>query len=179
MIKTWVYIDGTDNYFVSSFGEVKHNDYVRKPTKDKDGYLQIGLIVNGKKTTRKIHRLVAQAFIPNPDKKPQINHIDGNKQNNCSDNLEWVTNSENQYHKYRVMKYTDSLKTRMKKRANCGKGNMKKVLCIETGVEYDSARTASKSMGLHFTAVSSAIYSNRTCGGHHWKYKEQEDEPQS
>ena len=176
MIKTWVYIVGTDNYFVSNFGEVRHNDYVRKPTKDKDGYLQIGLIVNGRKTSRKIHRLVAQAFIPNPDKKPQINHIDGNKQNNCIDNLEWVTNSENQTHKYKKLGYKDNTATRIKKRANCGKANMKKVICIETGKEYESARIASKSLGLHFSAVSTAIYSNTACGGHHWKYKEIVDE---
>lgn len=170
--KVWSYIKGTDNYFVSNFGDVKHREYQRKPIYDKDGYLQIGLKINGRKTTRKIHRLVAEAFIPNTHNKPQVNHIDGNKENNKIDNLEWVTNSENQYHKYRVLKYTEPLEMRMKKRANCGKGNMKKVLCIETGVEYDSARIASKSMGLHFTAVSSAIYSNRTCGGYHWKYKE-------
>lgn len=170
--KVWVYIKGTDNYFVSNFGDVKHREYQRKPSHDKDGYLQIGLEIDGRKTTRKIHRLVAEAFIPNVENKPQVNHIDGDKENNRIDNLEWVTNSENQYHKYRILGYVEPLETRLKKRLNCGKSNKKKVVCVETGQEYDSARTASKFMGLHFTAVSSAIYSNRTCGGYHWKYKE-------
>ena len=58
----------------------------------------VGLTKCGKRTTHLIHRLVAQAFIPNPENKPQINHIDGNPLNNHISNLEWVTNQENAIH---------------------------------------------------------------------------------
>lgn len=65
---------------------------------DKNGYLYITPKVNGKNKNLKVHRLVAELFIPNPDNKPCVNHIDGDKQNNCVDNLEWCTHSENMKH---------------------------------------------------------------------------------
>lgn len=61
-------------------------------------YSRIRATLNGKRTTLEIHRLVALAFVKNPFKKPHVNHIDGNKQNNKSSNLEWVTPKENTYH---------------------------------------------------------------------------------
>lgn len=65
---------------------------------DVDGYLHVYLYNNGKRTTANIHRLVAEAFIPNPNNLPQINHKDTNKQNNHIDNLEWCTAKENTQH---------------------------------------------------------------------------------
>lgn len=61
-----------------------------------DGYLTVG--INGKQY--RVHRLIAQTFIPNPENKPSVNHIDGVKSNNRVDNLEWATNSENMKHAY-------------------------------------------------------------------------------
>ena len=68
------------------------------PKLNEKGYLRITFIVNKKIKKYRVHRLVAQAFIPNPLNKPQVNHKDGNKLNNCVDNLEWVTNEENYQH---------------------------------------------------------------------------------
>lgn len=65
------------------------------------GYVRVELWENGKGRKYLVHRLVAQAFIPNPERKPQVNHIDGDKSNNKISNLEWVTQSENQIHAYR------------------------------------------------------------------------------
>ena len=72
-----------------------------KPLKfavDKKGYARVGLMIDGKLVTKKIHRLVCQRWKPNPENKPQVNHIDGNKLNNCSGNLEWCTAKENTKH---------------------------------------------------------------------------------
>ena len=69
------------------------------PTNNGYGYLVICLCKYGKRYDRKIHRLVAEAFIPNPNNLPTVNHIDGNKLNNCVDNLEWNTIQENCRHR--------------------------------------------------------------------------------
>lgn len=71
-----------------------------KPFKDHQGYLLVGLCHSGKVSNISVHRIVASAFIPNPNKLPQVNHIDCNKENNNVENLEWVTAKENTYHAY-------------------------------------------------------------------------------
>lgn len=72
--------------------------HMLSPQVDKYGYVRIRLRLNRKSVTRKVHRLVAQTFIANPKGKEQVNHIDGDKENNYISNLEWCTNSENQTH---------------------------------------------------------------------------------
>lgn len=90
--------------------EVTRNGLVRnargrilKQGLSSDGYRQVGYIHSVGRTTARVHRLIALAFIPNLHNKPQINHIDGNKQNNSISNLEWCTNSENTIHAYRIL----------------------------------------------------------------------------
>lgn len=77
---------------------------------DKDGYLYVGLSRDSKVNNFKIHRLLATVWIPNPENKPCVNHIDGNKMNNSLDNLEWVTHKENEHHsrvnKFNTQNYT-------------------------------------------------------------------------
>lgn len=69
---------------------------------DRYGYLRCNLYRNQKQVTITVHRLVAMAFLPNPNNLPEVNHKDGNKLNNHIDNLEWVTTSENQKHAFRI-----------------------------------------------------------------------------
>lgn len=69
-----------------------------KPSKQKGGYLKVILYLDGKTYTKQVHRLVAETYIPNPENKPQVNHIDGNKENNSVNNLEWATVAENIRH---------------------------------------------------------------------------------
>lgn len=72
-----------------------------RPQLSGTGYWRVELWANGRGRKFLLHRLLAEAFIPNPEGKPQVNHIDGNKPNNSLSNLEWVTQSENQIHAYR------------------------------------------------------------------------------
>ena len=69
-----------------------------KTSNEVGGYTKVRLCVGGKTSLHFVHRLVAEAFIPNPENKPCVNHKDGNKQNNKTANLEWVTYSENMFH---------------------------------------------------------------------------------
>lgn len=107
MEEIWKPVKGYENvYEVSNLGNIKSIKYkggnverVLKPQLNKKlGYLYIGLYKNGKVSQKRIHRLVAQTFIQNNDNKPDVNHKDGNKQNNNVNNLEWCTEKENAIH---------------------------------------------------------------------------------
>lgn len=87
-------------YEVSDEGQIRRNGNILKTRIDRYGYEIVTLWCNGKCLTRKIHRLVAIAFIPNPDELPTVNHIDGNKLNNRVTNLEWLSVAENHRHAF-------------------------------------------------------------------------------
>lgn len=80
--------------------EKRKKPYILKQTNTTTGYKKVELAKDGKKKSLRVHRLVATAFIPNPMNKPYINHIDGNRINNCVENLEWCTQHENVVHAY-------------------------------------------------------------------------------
>lgn len=87
-------------YWASEHGRV-WSAYSMKfltPMAHRDGYLKVRLCLRGVETELFVHRLVAAAFVPNPDGKPEVNHRDADKKNNAADNLEWVTRSENMKH---------------------------------------------------------------------------------
>lgn len=113
-------IDGNivyERYMISNYGRFKCINYRKKniekiiePYKTKKGYLQVSIINDdGGKIIRKVHRLVAQAFIPNPDNLPQVNHKDECKTNNCVDNLEWCTNEYNYHYGTRLERFSKTM----------------------------------------------------------------------
>lgn len=103
----WVQISGYPDYLISDSGRIcSLKSGLLKPSVNSRGYLLVHL--EGK--PKRLHRLVASEFIPNPEQKPQVNHIDGNPLNNSVSNLEWNTNSENQKHRYSELHKTNSKK---------------------------------------------------------------------
>lgn len=93
--EVWKNIFNYKEYEISNYGRIKNNNKIIKPYIHNKGYLRVA--IKGKHYL--VHRLVAIMFIPNNNiEKKQVNHIDGNKQNNKVDNLEWVTSKENNYH---------------------------------------------------------------------------------
>ena len=93
----WKSIDGYANYEVSSFGRVRNatTEQMLKPSASHGGYVKVRLSKNGTTTNLVIHRLVANEFIDNPSNKACVDHIDGDRTNNCITNLRYATKSEN------------------------------------------------------------------------------------
>lgn len=167
-------IKNFNKYYVDNYGNVystNHNRIIKlKQSLMPNGYMHIGLHKNNKAYNKYVHRLVAEAFIPNPENKKDVNHKNGIRTDNRVENLEWVSRSENQLHAYRI------LKRKAPWTGKFGKDNpgSKIVLQIKDGIivaEYSSMKEAEKITG--FKHVSCACLGRRkTAGGFVWKYKE-------
>lgn len=186
--EVWEDVKGFEGlYQVSNFGNVKSlpkllsrlgksqfmtKVKILKPGYDKDGYLHVGLFKDKKAHRNKVHRLVAMAFIDNPENKPEVNHIDGNKQNNNVWNLEWCTKSENGIHAYRVLK---------RKSTFCGKTGIlhrlsKPVLQFDLNgnfiAEYESRGDASRKTNIQSSNIGMCCRGEyKTAGGYKWSFK--------
>ena len=179
-VEQWKDIRGYEGkYQVSSLGRVRSLDRtitraasrVRGPYNAKlkgkilslvhgtGGYLLVPL---GKDSlSNRVHRLVAEAFIPNPEGKPFVNHIDGDVTNNEISNLEWCTNQENQLHASRVLGHKQ------------GAYQNKPVRCIETGEVFENSFRAaheSRHTANNIRMVASPKYPRKTCMGYHWEF---------
>ena len=141
-------IRSLDGYFEQSHpsGTIYHRlrkGKILKLSKDANGYLHIILHKNGTKKIFRVHQLIAQTFIQNTQNKPQINHIDGNKENNSVDNLEYCTLSENHLHAYRTGLHVAPKKKCIQKDL---KGNIIKI--------WDSLAQIKKEKGYDCSAIS-------------------------
>lgn len=119
------------------------------------GYKSVLVKENGTLHTVFVHRLVAMAFIPNPENKPQVNHKNGIKTDNRPCNLEWCTNYENRRHSIEVLQHY---------------GRRKPVICVETNEVFESVLDASKSKGINRSNIQLCISNKRKrAGGYTWK----------
>ena len=104
-MEQWKEVEGTDGrLLVSDAGRIKsllRDGRILKTTSDHKGYQRLRVTLDRRKLCYKVHRLVAKAFIPNPNEYPQVNHINGDKQDNRAVNLEWIRNIDNAHHAIR------------------------------------------------------------------------------
>ena len=180
-MEVWKDIDGYDGrYQVSNLGHVKSVDWeeYRRDAhggialfryKGKELKLSVGVqgylvVPLGKlHPSNRVHRLVAKAFIPNPDNKPFVNHIDGDVANNKVENLEWCTNQENQIHASKVLLHKQ------------GAYQNKPVRCVETGEIFENSFRAageSRHTASNIRMAASPKYPRKTCMGYHWEFVE-------
>lgn len=160
----WRDIPGYEGYYqVSNFGDIRRlhrNCGTLMHQHDFKGYRRVEFRIKGERVKFRVHRLVAQAFIPNPENKPFVNHIDEDKSNNHVNNLEWVTEKENVNH-------GTALKRRSEKRK-------KPIIGIDKGgVEhsFSSAREAAKITGASYKNISAVLHNKRNrAGGYKWKF---------
>lgn len=165
-----------DHFYVSNLGRVKHESMLSKDGKffipgrlmqqhvfrDRTGRSSYKYVVIGECNVE-VHRLVAEAFIPNPDKLPIINHKDGNKQHNDIENLEWCTYKQNTQHAIDTGLMTCSDRSHMKKMAQIrGKQLSKRLTCIETGESFRSMSECSKIMHVDYSTLTANRKGNTT-----------------
>lgn len=119
-------------YAVTSCGRVwsyRRNKFL-KPQPNPKGYLRVGLCIDGKTSSKYVHRLVAESYIPNPNNYETVDHIDNDKSNNCINNLQWMERTDN------------LIKSRPEK-------NKIIIRCIETGEKFESLNDCTRKTGVH------------------------------
>lgn len=167
-----------DNYEVDENGNVYNKKKMLKPQLNNNGYYRVYLSKKGKVKKLYIHRLVAEAFIPNPNKLPQVNHKDGNKKNNKVENLEWCTAKENINHSFKIGL---SFVPKGNKNHLYGKrGNEtpyhKKIIQYDMNKKiikhWESMIQAERELGISVSTISSCCRGiTKTSGGYIWGYE--------
>ena len=184
MQEIWKDVKGYEGYYqISNYGRLKSfkvdgNGKILKLTNKNGDYFSVVLQGKGKeRRSTRIHRLVAEAFIPNPDNKPQINHIDGNKQNNHINNLEWCTS------KYNIAHAIKTHPEQLDEMINYNKHiRPKKIVQMDTNGNilnvFDNAISAGKHTNVcSRNILQCASFENRrhTAGGFVWRFEGEED----
>lgn len=201
MIEEWKRLEEYENYEVSNLGRVRSNQKQKSVILKqalKRGYFCVALYNEKGKIQIGVHRLVAMAFIPNPENKPQVNHKDGDKSNNNANNLEWVTTSENALHAYRTLnkkfgmtdkhhseetrnkialhfkgtKHSEATKEKMRNSAKkLGDSHRaRRVKNLDTGEIFDCITEAGAKYGNRRNISLCCLGKRKTCNGYRWKY---------
>ena len=160
----WREVKEYSNYEVNQLGEIRHKkrQKILKPRDNNGGYQYVNFKINGKNTNFAVHRIVANAFIPNPNGYTEVNHKDY-KKNNCVDNLEWISSSQNKQHSY--------LKQENKKsRGKAVNQYTKEGIFLKT---FDSVSDAAKELGCCVAAISNCCLGRtKTSQGFRWSFVE-------
>ena len=163
-VETFVKIVGFENYEVSNLGRVRNieSGRVLKPRLHRDGYLVHGLYGYDKRKFLFLHRIIATAFIDNPEEKPCVNHINENKLNNDLSNLEWCTVRENNVHGTRIKRIAEKLS--------------QKVIQLDLNDNilnvFKSMRQAERETGIEATSISACCNGKRKSAGRFkWRRK--------
>lgn len=179
----WKDIVGYENeYQINQFGEIrtlkdspklKKYDVLKPQISKRNGYVYQMLYKNGKEKLLRVHRLVAMAFLPNPNNLPQVNHKDGNKQNNSVDNLEWCEQSDNMKHAYKNGLQIPSENQR-KAIINTNKLKQKKVCQIKDGEvinTFSGISEASRQTKISISCISRCCNLKRkSTNGYEWRF---------
>lgn len=153
------------NYEVNYYGQIRHKTrkQILKPRRNNGGYLYVNFKINGKNTNFAVHRIVANAFIPNPNGYTEVNHKDYDRTNNCVDNLEWVSSSQNSKHAY----------LKKENRASRGKQVEQYSKTGEYIRTYETVSDAAQAMGCCVAAISNCCLGRtKTSQGFRWSFAE-------
>lgn len=148
-------IKGFENYLITKEGQLfskNKNKFMSKNIKN-TGYLQVNLYKDGKLKTKLIHRLVADAYINNPNKLKQVNHINGIKDDNRVENLEWVSAKQNTIHAWE----TGLCKNSKRQRQKAKETHSKVVLDMQYGIFYNSVKDASICLGMYYPMLKNML----------------------
>ena len=163
-VETFVKIEAFEKYEVSNLGRVRNmkNGRVLKPKLNKNGYLRHCLSENNKQKFLYLHRIIATAFIDNPEKKPCVNHIDENKTNNDLSNLEWCSVRENNIHGTRIKRAAEK--------------HSKKVIQLDLNDNvlniFESMTQAEQETGVDASSISKCCNGKlKSAGGFKWRRK--------
>ena len=160
MNEIWKDIEEAPNYEVSNLGRVRNKKTRRilnPGVYGATGYKQVNMAIpaeGNKQRKRYIHRLVAIAFVPNPDNKREVDHINGDKTDNRAENLEWVTKSENQRHRYLKLKAMPKSQLSGLKKRNMEKGKVRNNVSKEMLESSMTLTEISKITGVSISTIS-------------------------
>ena len=170
-MEKWKKINRNPKYSVSEMGKIRRTGSTKdKPLRDRKGYLVVDLYENGERKTSRVHRLVAEEFVPNPHNKPYVNHIDGNKHNNAASNLEWVTGEENSKHAWKTGLAKPSYGMRGKKNSNGGRKG-KPFQIVETGEVFNTLKECEEAISGNNRHINDCLRGRqKTHRGYTFKY---------
>lgn len=176
-------------YKINNLGQVKSliNNKLLKCWMNSGGYCSVKLCLYGLKKNHVIHRLVAKAFIPNPENKTQVDHINTIRADNRVENLRWVTEKENSNNPLTVLHLSNckkGMKLSFETKKKCSISHIgkkhslstkvklgKEVMCLEKNLRFYAIREASRILNVSHSSINQVLSGKRkTAGGFHWKY---------